>query len=125
MKDLKRYYQLPAEPQDVYSALTNKKMLEIWTGEDAEMVPEPGTEFSLWGGSISGMNLEFEENRKIVQQWYFGEQEEDSIVTIRLHSDKKGTSVELRHTNIPDEDFDNISEGWDEDYFGSIRELFI
>lgn len=125
MKDLKRYFILNAAPKDVYNALTNKKMLEIWTGEDAVMEPVPGTEFSLWNGSIAGVNLEFEENKKIVQQWFFGEQKENSIVTIKLHPDKKGTSVELRHTNIPDEAFDNISEGWDEDYFGALRELFI
>lgn len=125
MKDLKRYYSLPAQPKDVYNALTNKNMLEIWTGEDAVMEPEANTEFSLWGGSISGVNLEFEENRKIVQQWFFGEQEKPSIVTIVLHPDKKGTSVELHHTNIPDEAFENISDGWDEDFFGALRELFI
>ncbi len=125
MKDLKRYFLLNAEPKDVYNALTNKKMLEIWTGEDAVMEPVPGTDFSLFEGSISGVNLEFEENKKIVQQWFFGEQEEDSIVTIKLHPDKKGTSVELRHTNIPDDAFENISEGWEEDFFGALRELFI
>ncbi|HKL34071.1 MAG TPA: SRPBCC domain-containing protein [Tangfeifania sp.] len=125
MKDLKRYFLLSAEPKDVYNALTNKKMLEIWTGEDAVMEPVPGTEFSLFGGSISGVNREFEENKKIVQQWFFGEQSEESIVTIKLHPDKKGTSVELRHNNIPDEAFENISEGWEQDYFGALRELFI
>lgn len=125
MKNFKIYLNLPAEPKDVYNALTNKKMLEIWTGESAEMEPEPGTEFSLWGGSISGLNLEFEENRKIVQQWFFGEQEEASIVTFILHPDKKGTSLELRHTNIPDEAYSNIVEGWEEDFFGALRELFI
>ena len=125
MKDLKRYFLLNAEPKDVYNALTNKKMIEIWTGEDAEMEPVSGTEFSLWNGSITGINLEFEENKKIVQQWYFGEHEEKSIVTVKLHPDKKGTSVELRQTNIPDEAYENISEGWEEDYFGSLRELFI
>ncbi len=125
MKDLKKYYTLHAEPKDIYNALTNQKMVEIWTGEDAIMQPEPNTEFSLWNGNITGINLEFEENRKIVQKWYFGEQDEDSIVTILLHPDKKGTKIELRHTNIPDEAFKNISEGWDEDYFGALRELFI
>jgi activator of HSP90 ATPase len=125
MKNLKRYFLLNAEPKDVYNALTNKKMIEIWTGEDAIMKPEPGTEFSLWDGSISGVNLEFEENKKIVQEWFFGEQEKESIVTIILHPDKKGTSVELRHTNIPDEAFDNILEGWEEDYFEAMKELFI
>lgn len=125
MKNIKRYYSINADPSDLYNALTNKKMLEIWTGEDAEMTPEPNTEFSLWSGSISGMNLEFEENKKIVQQWYFDNDDEASVVTIKLHPDKKGTSVELRHTNIPDEAFDNISEGWDEDFFGALKELFI
>lgn len=125
MKDYKKYYVIPADPADVYNALTNKKMLEIWTGEEAVMEPLPDTEFSLWGGSITGLNLNFEENRKIVQQWYFGEQEAPSIVTIILHPDKKGTSVELKHINIPDEAFENITEGWNEDYFSSLRELFI
>jgi activator of HSP90 ATPase len=125
MKSLKKYYTLKAEPEDVYNALTNKTMLEIWTGEDAQMEPEPNTEFSLWNGSISGMNLEFETNRKIVQEWYFEGQEESSVVTLILHPDKKGTSVELHHTNIPEEAFQNISEGWDDDYFGALKELFI
>lgn len=128
MKNIKRYYSIKADPSDVYNALTNKTMLEIWTGEKAEMSTEANTEFSLWNGSILGMNLEFEENKKIVQQWYFGDDAdagEASIVTIKLHRDKKGTSVELRHTNIPDEAFENISEGWDEDYFGALNELFI
>ncbi|HCE58950.1 MAG TPA: ATPase [Prolixibacteraceae bacterium] len=125
MKNLKRYYELHAQPSDVYNALTNKTMIEIWTGEPAEMEPVAGTVFSLWDGSISGLNIEFIENQKIVQHWFFEEQEEDSIVTIKLHQHKKGTSVEVTHTNIPDEAFSNIAEGWDEDYFGSLRELFI
>ena len=104
---------------------TLDSMLEIWTGESVEMGLEPGSEFSLWGGSISGINLEIEENNKIVQQWFFDEEGEKSIVTIKIHPHKKGTSVELKHTNIPDEAFENISEGWDEDYFGALSELFI
>ncbi|AHW61069.1 Activator of Hsp90 ATPase homolog 1-like protein [Draconibacterium orientale] len=125
MKDLKRYYILTADPKDVYNALTNENMLEIWTGETAVMPLEPNAEFSLWGGSISGVNVEFEQDKKIVQKWFFGEEVENSLVTIKLHPHKKGTSIELRHTNIPDDAFDNISEGWDEDYFGALNELFI
>lgn len=125
MKDIKRYFLLNASPKDVYNALTNQNMLEIWTGEDAVMEPVPGTEFSLWNGSITGINIEFEENKKIVQQWFFGDEGEPSVVTILLHPDKKGTSVELRHTNIPDEAFENISEGWEEDFFGALNEVFI
>lgn len=125
MKNIKRYYTLYAEPSDVYNALTNQRMLEIWTGENALMEPTPNTEFSLWDGAITGMNLEFEKNQKIVQQWYFEGQQEASVVTLLLHQHKKGTSVELYHTNIPDDAFENIANGWDEDYFDSLKELFI
>ena len=125
MKNIKRYYILNADPKDVYNALTNKNMLEIWTGEKAEMETVPGSAFSLWDGSISGVNLEFEENKKIVQQWFFEGENENSIVTMKLHPHKRGTSLELSHTNIPEEAYDNISDGWDEDYFGALNELFI
>lgn len=124
MKDLKKYYIIPATPEELYMALTNPITIQLWTGEEAEMSTEPGSEFSMWEGSIVGKNLEFEENKKIVQQWYFDGQSDESIVTIKLHADKHGTSVELRHTNIPDSDFYDISEGWNEAYFGSLVDFF-
>ncbi len=122
-KDFKKYYIIKAPPSEVYMALTNQKSIELWTDDAAEMTTEPGSEFSLWGGSILGKNIAFEENRKIEQEWYFGDQEEDSIVTIILHPHKKGTSVELRHTNIPDKDYEDFSEGWDHSYFNQVQEF--
>lgn len=124
MKDFKKYYLLPATPEEIYTALTNPLTIELWTGEPAEMSTEPGTEFSMWDGSIVGKNLEFEPPKKIVQQWYFDGQEAESIVTIKLFPDKKGTSVDLRHTNIPDADYNDFVEGWDESYFGALAEFF-
>ncbi|MBK0379427.1 SRPBCC domain-containing protein [Mucilaginibacter segetis] len=124
MKDFKKYYLLPATPAELYMALTNPITIQLWTGEVAEMSTEPGSEFSMWEESIVGKNIEFEENKKIVQQWYFDGQPEESVVTIKLHPDKHGTSVELKHTNIPDEDFDDIIEGWDNNYFGNLADFF-
>ncbi len=124
MKDYKKYYHISASPQDIYAAITNPATIQLWTGEAAEMSTEVGSEFSLWEGSIIGRNLEFDEGKKIVQQWYFDGQEEQSIVTIKLHPDKHGTSVELRHINIPDEAYNDIVEGWNNVYFGSIAEFY-
>jgi activator of HSP90 ATPase len=124
VKDYKKYFILDAAPEEVYAALTNPIAIKAWTSEEAEMSTEPGSEFSIMGGSIVGRNLEFEENKKIVQEWYFGEQETPSIVTIKLHPHAEGTSVELRHTNIPDEDFEDIVEGWSSAYFGALQEFF-
>ena len=124
MKDFKKYYIVNASPLEVYTALTNPFTLQLWTGEPAEMSVIPESEFSLWEGSISGKNLEFIPSELIRQQWYFGDQEEPSIVTLKFHPHKNGTSVELLHTNIPDEDYDDIVEGWTDSYFGSLNEFF-
>jgi len=124
MKDFKKYYIIPAPPEELYIALTNPATIQLWTGEAAIMSIEPGSEFEMWGGSISGKNLEFIPGKLIVQQWYFGEQEEASIVTLKLHPHKDGTSVELRHTNIPDEDFESITEGWTESYIASLLDFY-
>jgi activator of HSP90 ATPase len=124
MKNFRKYYSIPAPAEDVYLALTNPVTIQLWTGEPAEMSTEPGTEFSLWDGSIVGRNLEFEPGKKIIQEWYFGDQENPSIVTILLHPKGMGTSVELTHTNIPDEDFEDIEDGWNNSYFGVLREFY-
>jgi len=124
LKDFKKYYLIPAPPEEVYKALTVETTLELWTGEKAEMKPEAGTEFSLWEGSIAGKNLEFEEGKKIVQQWYCGEQVEPSIVTIKLHQHAQGTSMEVRHTNIPDQDFDDIADGWTNSYASALVDFY-
>jgi activator of HSP90 ATPase len=89
-----------------------------------EIDPVPGGEFSMWDGAIEGKFLELEPFSKIVQEWYFGEQDEPSIVTLKLHEHKKGTSLEVRQTNIPDEAFEDISSGWDDPYISSLVEFY-
>ena len=124
MKDFKKYYIIPAAPEEIYLSLTNPATIQLWTGEPAEMSTEPGSEFSLWEGSIEGKNIAFEENKKIIQEWYFGEQEPPSIVTIKLHAHKNGTSVELVHTNIPEEAYTEMVEGWNVNYFGLLEAFY-
>ena len=124
MKTFKKYYIIPAPPEEVYLALNHPLTLQLWTGEKAEMSTEPGSEFSLWEGSIVGKNLEFETSRKIVQQWYFEGEPEASIVTLLLHPHAKGTSVELTHTNIPDSEYDDFVDGWNNSYFSRLRDFY-
>lgn len=124
MKDFKQYFKLKASVEDVYNALTKKEMIEIWTGEPAVMSTEPGSAFELFDGNITGTNVEFELNKKLVQEWDFGDTDTPSVVTILVHDRKSKTTVELRHTNIPDDAYENIVAGWQEDYFGALEALF-
>lgn len=124
MKDYKKYFIISAPPEEVYLALTKEATIQLWTGEEATMSTEPGSEFSLYSGNIVGKNLEFVEGKKIIQEWYFGEQDEESIVTIILHPDKKGTSAELRHTNIPDDAYEEVVQGWNDLYFSELIDFY-
>ncbi|MFC5284485.1 SRPBCC domain-containing protein [Pedobacter alpinus] len=124
MKDYKKYYSISAPPEEVYLALTIPLSIKLWSGAEGEMSTEPGSNFSLFDGDIVGKNLEFIEGKKIVQQWYFDGQTEDSIVTIKLHEVKNGCSAELLHTNIPDEVYDEFVDGWNTSYFGELIEFF-
>ncbi len=123
MKDLKLYTDIHAEPEDIYACFTNPFTIELWSGFKAEMSTVPGTQFAIWEGDISGVNIEFEENKKVVQEWFFGDREEQSIVTIKIHEGNNKCSVEVRQTNIPDEDYEDILEGWNMHYLGAIKKF--
>lgn len=124
MKELRKYFRIKGTAEEVYAALVNPFSITLWTGAEASMKEEEGSEFSIFDGDICGKNLEFVQNQKIVQEWYFGEQDEKSIVTITLRPDRHFTKIELHHTNIPDEAFEDMEHGWNTYYFGSLKEFF-
>ena len=123
MKSFKKYYIIPATPEEIYKALTTEITIRLWTGDSVEIDPQEGGEFSLWDGSINGRFIELIPKKKIVQEWYFGD-EEQSIVTIKLHEHRKGTSFEVNHMNIPDEAYDDIVDGWEYEYVGSLIDFY-
>jgi uncharacterized protein YndB with AHSA1/START domain len=124
MKDYKKYFIVNESPDQVYLALTNPLTIMLWTGTEAEGTDKEGAEFSMMGGAIEGKVLQLEPGKKIVQQWYFGEQQEASVVTFLLHLHGQGTSVELRHSNIPDGDFEDITDGWNNVYFADLQDFY-
>jgi activator of HSP90 ATPase len=124
MKTFRKTFRINAEPAEVYAALTNAYTIGLWSGYPAEMSTVPGSDFSLWEGDITGRNLEFIPDRKVVQEWYFGEQSERSLVTIEIKKDGENSAVTVEHTNIPDDDFAEIAEGWREYYIGAIISFF-
>jgi len=124
MKDFKKYYIIKATPEDIYKALTTEITIRLWTGDLVEIDPQEGGEFSMWDGAITGKFITLEPFKRIVQQWYFGDQDDASIVTIKLHEHKKGTSFEVQHANIPDEAYADIVDGWDNTYMASLDEFY-
>lgn len=124
MKTIRQKHHIPATVEEVYRALTNPFTIELWSGFPAEMSAKKGSEFSLFEGDIVGRNIEFRENEMIRQQWYFEGATDESFVTIRLIQEKRNTVVEIIHTHVPDEVYDEMVYGWKNNYFRSLKQFF-
>lgn len=112
---------IAADSEDVFAALTNPFQIELWSGYPADMKAEEGYVFSLWEGDITGVNLEVVPNHRLVQEWFFGEQAAPSIARMDLKKDGACTKIVLKHTHIPEEVYEEITEGWREYYLGAIK----
>lgn len=121
MKNLRKTIHIKVPREEVFNAITNPLTIELWTGYQARMEALPGSEFSLFDGDITGRIRSIESPALLEQIWDFGDQEEESLVRIELFDESGKTRLELMHTNIPDEAFENIEDGWKNYYLEALK----
>lgn len=121
MKTINQTYHMAAPVDKVWQCLVNPKEIEAWGGGPAKMNHKEGSEFTLWGGDIHGVNKEVVEGQKLVQEWYGGKWDKPSIATFSLHSEKNGTKIDFHQTDVPDDSAQSIESGWKDYYLGAIK----
>jgi uncharacterized protein YndB with AHSA1/START domain len=121
MKNIRKIVHIRASMEEVFTAMTNPLSIELWSGYPAEMEASPGTAFSMFDGDITGTLLAIEPPSRIEQQWDFGEHPAPSVARIELSEEGNKTRIELNHSNVPDDAFDNINTGWKEYFFGALK----
>lgn len=126
MKRIKQTYLINAPIEEVWRALVDVHSIERWGGGPAKMTDAVGFEFSLWGGTIWGKNIEVLANQKLVQEWFSDEEnkwDKPSIVTFTLFKLRGGgTKLDLTQKDIPDENAQDIENGWKDYYLGPLKE---
>jgi uncharacterized protein YndB with AHSA1/START domain len=118
---------IPASPQEVYDAWLDSLGHSEMTGGKANMSDQIDAEVSAWDGYINGRNLELIPGERIVQSWrtaQFGDEHEDSIVTVVLTQTGDGTLLTLEHSNVPDEQRSYEEGGWHSNYFEPMAAYF-
>jgi uncharacterized protein YndB with AHSA1/START domain len=118
---------IPASPEDIYEAWLDSIGHSEMTGGEATMSDEVGAEVTAWDGYVSGRNLELIPGERIVQSWRtteFGEEDEDSIITVLLQEIEGGTLLTLEHSNVPDEHKSYEEGGWRSNYFEPMIAYF-
>jgi activator of HSP90 ATPase len=113
-------------PEDLFWCLTDPQRVKVYAGSDAEISPEKGAKFKLFGGSVQGENLEIEIGKKIVQKWRFSNWPEDhySTVTITLEGKEGKTYLTLLQTNVPEDDKEHTEQGWATNFWNRIKGIF-
>ena len=125
MNKIEQTYLIPATLAQVWRALTDPKVIEEWSGADAEFEPTVGFAYALWDKSICGKIIEVMPRKKLVQSWKPTDWTiENSVVTFTLSSVAQGTRVDLFHENVEEFDFEGTTEGWDLYYLGAIKRMF-
>jgi len=118
---------IPATAQEIYEAWLDSLSHSEMTGGTAKMSDQVGDEVSAWDDYISGRNLELVPGERIVQTWRtseFGDEDEDSIITVTLEETDEGTLLTLEHSNVPDEQRSYEEGGWQENYFEPMVAYF-
>jgi uncharacterized protein YndB with AHSA1/START domain len=123
LMDISKTYLIAAPIDDLWRALTDPTMMDEWGAGPAEMDAKSGGEFSQWGGDIHGTVTEIDPPNRLVEEWYGGEWAQPSTAVFTLATVGGDTRVSLEHTNVPDDEAADFDAGWDDYYFGPIREL--
>jgi activator of HSP90 ATPase len=122
-KVIKQEYLIRAPIEKVWEALTEPKIIDKWGGGPAKMKANQNYEFSLWGGDIHGKNIQVAKEKTLKQEWYSGKWQKPSIATFDLSEADGETKLILTHTNVPENEIKDISDGWKDYYLGPLQKL--
>jgi uncharacterized protein YndB with AHSA1/START domain len=117
--------RLAADPARVYKALTDAGQFGELTGVgEVTLTGDAGAPFSLFGGHITGRNVELVPDRRLVQAWRAASWPEGrySIVNFQLEQDGGGeTKLVFDHTGFPEEAHDDLAAGWVKMYWEPLK----
>jgi activator of HSP90 ATPase len=106
---------LHVSPRRIYEALLDAKKFSDFSGA-----------FSLFGGQISGRNVELVADRRIVQAWRAGSWPEGvySIARFELTTQGFGARLVFDHSGFPPKERKHLAGGRQEHYFGPLKKYF-
>ena len=104
-----------APPARIYQVLLDAREFAKFTGYPApELDAHVGGALSLFGGQITGRNIELVPDRRIVQAWRDAGWAEGlySLVSFDLAPAGQGTKLTLQHWGFPTADRAHLDPGW-------------
>lgn len=97
----------------------------VFTGTKASISRKIGGEFTAYDGYIEGVNLELVPDQKIVLSWRGSDWPAGhySRATFSLKAVEGGTRLTFTQTDVPEEQYEPISQGWRDYYWKPMKEM--
>jgi hypothetical protein len=98
-----------------------------FTGFPVAIGSGPGSPFHAFNKQISGQILAVVRPRLVVQSWRsvkFDDADPDSTLILTFTSESANVGegrIDLVHLDVPEHDFDGVTEGWQKHYWGPWR----
>ncbi|MFT7598645.1 MAG: activator of HSP90 ATPase [Acidimicrobiales bacterium] len=115
---------ISAPPNAVYELLTSSEQFAAMTGgAPAEIDATEGGAISLFGGMITGRNIELVPGQRIVQAWRPNPWDAGvySLVCFSIEATDEGSSVSLDQSSFPDGEGEHLAQGWHDNYWNNMR----
>ncbi len=122
---------LPASAESLFQMYLDPAAHAAITGNAVTIGAEPGAAFSAFGGQLSGTILAVVRPRLIVQAWRstkFHAVDPDSTLILSFTPDDFDAThgrIDLVHLDVPDHDFQDVTEGWPKYYWTPWREYLL
>ncbi|PFG03575.1 SRPBCC family protein [Bacillus sp. es.034] len=116
-----------ATPDQMYKALTDSSQFsELTGGAPTDIQAEDGGSFSLFGGMITGRNIELVPGVRVVQAWRAGNWDEGvySLVKFEWNQQGSGTQLVFDHVGFPEGQGEHLTAGWHENYWKNLKKFF-
>ena len=115
---------LPAPPEKLWEMYLNPTEHQAFTGSPVIIGEKKGAEFKAFDNMLTGMILEVVKPKLIVQSWRstkFGSGDPDSTLILLFSPQGDQGRIDLIHLDVPDHDYDGVTEGWEKHYWKPWR----
>jgi activator of HSP90 ATPase len=125
-RSLHQKIKVEADPHEIFEVFMDSEKHSKLTESYAKISREVGGKFTSFDDWASGENVELVKDKKIVQTWRGDDWPEGhySTITFLIEKEGKDTIIDFTQTDIPDDLYEDIKQGWIDFYWEKLKDYF-
>ena len=123
-KVIRQSVVLPASADKLFDMYLDPATHQAFTGAPVQIRDKKGSEFKAFDGALTGIILEVIKPQLIVKSWrsinFMAEDPDSTLILVFTPYGSEGR-IDLIHLDVPDQDFEGVSQGWEKYYWTPWR----